>query len=417
MAEIQIPFKAYAGGEPYIFVSYAHVNKSAVFPLIRQLHEKGYRIWYDNGIPPSSEWADTIMEKLEKSALMLLFVSPESVASDNVKDEFHSALNEKIPILPVFLKETPLVGGFKLRLPRYEWVAYYDCASDVAFFEELERSPHLKGCLGQSTQLVIPQCEEAPRALVCCAEEDLAQIRTLLIELYWNGFNIFYEKAPDKQTIEDSQCVLAFFTERTEKSKAALDTLKQAVTIDPARIIQIFWADYINWPGEIREKLICRQAIVQSCCVDQVFNRECTGRIIASLLQAGCWLGYPRGFDHYKVLGASVETAEFYPTGFPEVIIPEIIYFEPPLPITGISDKAFCKCASLTSITIPESVTSIGFQAFRACTSLTSITIPESAMNIGENAFAGCPNLTIYTPRNSTAWRYAEENGIKHESL
>ena len=44
--DIQIPFEAYSGGKPYIFVSYAHANKGMVFPLIKQLHDKGYRIWY-----------------------------------------------------------------------------------------------------------------------------------------------------------------------------------------------------------------------------------------------------------------------------------------------------------------------------------------------------------------------------------
>ena len=53
----------------------------------------------------------------------------------------------------------------------------------------------------------------------------------------------------------------------------------------------------------------------------------------------------------------------------------------------------FDRCASLTSINIPESVTKIGWYAFYGCKSLTSITIPNSMTKIGWYAFAGCSNL------------------------
>jgi hypothetical protein len=42
-------------------------------------------------------------------------------------------------------------------------------------------------------------------------------------------------------------------------------------------------------------------------------------------------------------------------------------------PVTSIG--AFSRCASLTSITIPNSVTSIDYNAFEGCTSLTGITV------------------------------------------
>ena len=55
---------AYEGKEPYIFVSYAHKDSPAVFHIVEQLSARGYRIWYDEGIEPGSEWPEYIANHL-----------------------------------------------------------------------------------------------------------------------------------------------------------------------------------------------------------------------------------------------------------------------------------------------------------------------------------------------------------------
>jgi hypothetical protein len=62
-----------------------------------------------------------------------------------------------------------------------------------------------------------------------------------------------------------------------------------------------------------------------------------------------------------------------------DVIIPETIAG---LPITGIGDFALMDCASLISITIPDSVTSIGTHAFGGCSNLTSVGIPNGVTRV-----------------------------------
>ena len=83
-----------------------------------------------------------------------------------------------------------------------------------------------------------------------------------------------------------------------------------------------------------------------------------------------------------------------------EVYLTELLlaaHIDPLEGLTVIPHYAFRDCASLTSITIPNSVTKIDKYAFLGCTSITSITIPESVTTIGDWAFGGCENLeTIY---------------------
>ena len=60
---------------------------------------------------------------------------------------------------------------------------------------------------------------------------------------------------------------------------------------------------------------------------------------------------------------------------------------------TSIENYAFCRCDSITTVTIPNSVTSIGYSAFDCCSSLTSITIPNSIKCIEKYAFFYCNKL------------------------
>ncbi len=65
-----------------------------------------------------------------------------------------------------------------------------------------------------------------------------------------------------------------------------------------------------------------------------------------------------------------------------------------PASVSSIGGDAFYKCTSLESITIPDGVSSISDLAFVDCKSLTSITIPQSVTHIGDFAFSGCQRLT-----------------------
>ena len=73
-------------------------------------------------------------------------------------------------------------------------------------------------------------------------------------------------------------------------------------------------------------------------------------------------------------------------------------------PVTGIKMQAFVECASLKSVSMPESVTWIGNSAFAGCTGLESVELPAGLKSIGENAFYSCTSLiSVVVPDKVTS--------------
>lgn len=112
---INSPFEAYTGDGQYIFISYAHPDWKGVFKELKRFNRE-YNIWYDEGILSGTNWDDYIADKLDTCSLFVVFITSNSVASPNVKNEISYAFSEKKPIIPIYLAETTLIKGLKLRL-------------------------------------------------------------------------------------------------------------------------------------------------------------------------------------------------------------------------------------------------------------------------------------------------------------
>ena len=87
--------RAYEGNEPYIFVSYAHKDSERVLPVIRQLYARKYRVWYDEGINPGSEWPANIARHLMAASAVFVFVSRSFLDSENCRNEVKYAPGDR----------------------------------------------------------------------------------------------------------------------------------------------------------------------------------------------------------------------------------------------------------------------------------------------------------------------------------
>lgn len=81
---------------PYIFISYAHDDRERVFPIITRLYEQGWRIWYDEGIPPSVNYNSVIASHINGCALFLMFVTQTACERQYViENEVEYAIRKK----------------------------------------------------------------------------------------------------------------------------------------------------------------------------------------------------------------------------------------------------------------------------------------------------------------------------------
>ncbi|MFQ5632140.1 MAG: toll/interleukin-1 receptor domain-containing protein, partial [bacterium] len=89
-------------GEKHTFICYARDDKEFVRKLANDLRAAGVNIWMDVlDIPAGARWDRAVDDALDACARLLIVLSPEAVASENVLDELAFALDEKKPIVPV----------------------------------------------------------------------------------------------------------------------------------------------------------------------------------------------------------------------------------------------------------------------------------------------------------------------------
>lgn len=118
--------RPYEGTNEYIFISYSHRNIPLVYDIMKKLDSAGFRMWYDKGIPLTSDYANDIARHIANCTVVVIFHSPESASSDFCQNEIHLACDLQKPILQVFLQQTTLAAGIQLRLNRYQSINFYD---------------------------------------------------------------------------------------------------------------------------------------------------------------------------------------------------------------------------------------------------------------------------------------------------
>jgi len=144
--QFQLPFKAYKGDKPFLFVSYAHSDKLQVYPIMDYLHKSGFNVWYDEGISVSEDWKKSIVKNIEDCSAFLVFITPHIIDSDYVRKEISFALSQKKPFYSVYLKDTKLPNELLFDIGGIQSMKKYTMP-DSEFYDKIKEvlSPVLSG--------------------------------------------------------------------------------------------------------------------------------------------------------------------------------------------------------------------------------------------------------------------------------
>lgn len=113
-----------------IFISYSRRDETFARRLATSLSQLGADVWLDvEDIPAGMKWSSAIQHGLDAAQLMIIILSPDSMESRNVEDEWYYFLDSKKPLIPVLLRQTKI----HFQLNRMQYVDFSNQTYEQAF--------------------------------------------------------------------------------------------------------------------------------------------------------------------------------------------------------------------------------------------------------------------------------------------
>ncbi len=116
----------YTGDEPYVFISYAHKDRNTILPILSRMQTERCRIWFDDALKPGDNWKKIISSKIVARGCknFVIFVSENSVESQNVRAEIDLALEHNLKIIPINLDGAKFDIDIAMYLNRFQYINY-----------------------------------------------------------------------------------------------------------------------------------------------------------------------------------------------------------------------------------------------------------------------------------------------------
>ena len=223
---------AYEGNESYIFISYAHKDSDRVFQIVNELADRGYRIWYDDGIAPGSEWPENIAQHLNAAGMVMAFLSPNAVASPHCRREINIALSKRKPFLSVVLEKTEMPLGMEMQLSAQQSILRYSYPEWDEFIGKILKCPAIEPCRSETAE-ASPEGEPDDGSPACpsCGSRQLRKDIDGALVCDYCGSRIFpREEKSSANPAEIDAKLVAIYTEAA-KYKNEKDYVKELSTL------------------------------------------------------------------------------------------------------------------------------------------------------------------------------------------
>lgn len=150
---------------PDVFISYSRKDDRFARQLATDLHDLDLDLWLDvDDIPPGMRWSTAVQTGLDVSDIMLLVLSPDSMGSRHVEDEWQYFLDNRKPVIPLLLRPT----NVHYQLSRIHYIDFYRQPYEAAFRQLhailLRLGLHLK--VDTSEIRAVPLLPQPPLAVI-----------------------------------------------------------------------------------------------------------------------------------------------------------------------------------------------------------------------------------------------------------
>ena len=112
-----------------VFISYSHTDQPFATRLASALPALGIEPWIDQGgIHGGARWSSSVQQALDDCEALILVLSPDSMASGNVEDEWQYVIDEGKPVVPLLF--SPVKVHFQLS--RIQHIDFHGLPFEVA---------------------------------------------------------------------------------------------------------------------------------------------------------------------------------------------------------------------------------------------------------------------------------------------
>jgi hypothetical protein len=139
------------------FLSYSRSDRAFIDRFAGDLGRAGIEIWCDvDALRGGEEWRTQIVDAIEQSDVFLLFVSPASMQSDNVRRELTVAEEESKRIVPVLMQVTAIPDDFRYSLAGVHY-------TDIAAMDYDHAFAAVRDALTDEPKAEVPSAPPTPR--------------------------------------------------------------------------------------------------------------------------------------------------------------------------------------------------------------------------------------------------------------
>jgi hypothetical protein len=112
----RILYKAYCGGEPYIFLRFDRSDKAAAGKIINNLIERQFRVFFDEHDKKTVPDYERLAGRILSSGLAVFLISKNALASLAFRNSINYALSKKKNIFCIYLDDQKMEYGFDIQL-------------------------------------------------------------------------------------------------------------------------------------------------------------------------------------------------------------------------------------------------------------------------------------------------------------